>query len=89
MEKYEDHETYRTELGVSGREGEDEKVASTNEALESYIPVLTHWLETGKLRPNEFNVVGTGFEDIAKAVEIQQKGATGGAKVVVDLQAVE
>ena len=89
MEKYEDHETYRTELGVGGRDGEDEKVASTNEQLESYIPVLTHWLETGKLRPNELKVVGTGFEDIAKAVEIQQKGATGGAKVVVDLQPVE
>ena len=89
MEKYEDHETYRTELGVGGRTEEDEKVASTNEQLESYIPFLTGLLDTGKLRPNEFKVVGTGFEDIPKAVEIQQKGASGGAKVVVDLQAVE
>ncbi len=89
MEKYEDHETYRTELGVAGRTEEDAKAASTNEQLESYIPFLTHLLTTGKLRPNDFKVVGAGFEDIAKAVEIQQKGSSGGAKVVVDLQANE
>lgn len=89
MEKNEDHETYRTELGVAGRDEEDGNVASTNEQLESYIPFLTRLLETGKLRPNEFKVVGKGFEDVPKAVEIQQKGASAGAKVVVDLQAVE
>ena len=89
MEKYEDHETYRTELGVAGRDEEDETVASTNEQLELYIPFLTRLLEIGKLRPNEFKVVGAGFEDIPRAVEIQQKGASGGAKVVVDLQTVE
>ena len=89
MEKYDDHETYRTELGVAGRTEEDAKAATTNEQLESYIPILTHLLATGKLRPNELKVVGAGFEDISKAVEIQQKGASGGTKVVVDLQADE
>ena len=89
MDKYEDHETYRTELGVIGRTRDDEVVVWTNEQLESYIPFLTRLLDTGKLRPNEFKVVGTGFEDIPKAVEIQQRGGSGGAKVIVDLQAVE
>ena len=89
MEKYEDHETYRAKLGVIGRTEEDEDVAWTNEQIELYVPFLTRLLESGKLRPNEFNIVGKGFEDIPKAIEIQQKGESGGAKVVVDLQAVE
>ena len=89
MDKYEDHETYRTELGVIGRTRDDEVVVWTNEQLESYIPFLTRLLDTGKLRPNEFKVVGNGFEDIPKAVEIQQRGGSGGAKVIVDLQAVK
>ena len=87
MEEYEDHETARVKLGIIGRAGDDIKDApNINENIASYIPLLTRLLEAGKLRPNEYEVVSSGFDGIAKAVEAQQKGSTGGKKVVVDLQ---
>jgi hypothetical protein len=43
-------------------------------------------MKEGKLKPNVFKVVGKGFESIAEAVEIQQKGGAPGAKVIVHLQ---
>ncbi|KAL9130127.1 MAG: hypothetical protein Q9217_001601 [Psora testacea] len=87
MEKYEDMETCRVELGLIGRSEDELKVVPTlNEDVASYVPFLTQLLENGKLRPNEYRVVGTGFEGIAGAVEAQQKGTSGGVKVVVELQ---
>ena len=87
MDEHEDHETCRVKLGLIGRTGDDIKEAPTiNEEIASFIPLLVQLLEAGKLRPNELNVTGTGFEAISEAINIQQKGASGGVKVVVNLQ---
>ena len=87
MDEHEDHETYRVKLGLIGRKGDDIKEAPTiNEEVASFLPLLTQLLEAGRLRPNELKVTGTGFEAISEAIEIQQKGGSGGVKVVVSLQ---
>lgn len=84
MEEDKDHKTCRVKLGLIGREGDDIKEEPTiNRDIASYIPMLTQLLEAGKLRPNESKVTSTGFEGIAQAIDIQQKGANGGVKVVV------
>ena len=84
MEEDEDHETSRVKLGLIGRQGDDIKEEPMiNEAIASYIPFLTQLLEAGKLQPNEFKVASKGFEGIAEAVDVQQKGSS--AKVVVEL----
>lgn len=86
MEEDEDHETSRVKLGLIGRQGDDIKEAPLiNEEIASYIPFLTRLLEAGKLQPNEFKVVSKGFEGVAEAVDIQQKGSSAGSKVVVEL----
>ena len=90
MEDHKGHETYRVELGLIGRaEGQTDADMALDHALASYVPFLTRLLEIGKLRPNASKIVSTGFEGVAQAVELQQKGATGGVKVVVDLQSAE
>ena len=88
MGEYDGHETYRVQLGLIGRAGDDIKAEPTlNDDLASYVSFLNRSLETEALRPNEFKVVSTGFEGVSEAVKLQQKGASGGVKVVVDLQA--
>lgn len=87
MEEHGDHKTYRVKLGLIGRKGDDIKEQPTiNEDIASFIPLLAQLLEAGKLRPNELKVTGTGFEAISEAIDIQQKGGSGGVKVVVNLQ---
>ena len=89
MEPNNDHETYRAKLGQIGRsaeENEEEGVPTMNDDIASYIPLLVRLMKEGKLKPNVFKVVGKGFESIAEAVEIQQKGGAPGAKVIVHLQ---
>ena len=89
FEEHQGHETYRVALGPIGRaEGQKGSDHTLDDDLTSYIPFLQKYLGTGQLRPNEFNVVSTGFEGIIPAIELQQKGATGGSKVLVDLQEV-
>lgn len=84
------HETYRVALGPIGRaEGQADASTTLNDAVASYVPFLGHLLGMGKLHPNEFKVVRTGFEGVAEAVGLQQRGATQGAKILVDLQGVE
>lgn len=87
MDEFKDHETSRVKLGLIGRNGDDIKDAPTiNETITSYIPFLTQLLDAGKLRPNESRIMSTGFKGVAEAINIQQKGSTGGLKVVVTLQ---
>lgn len=87
MEERGGHEIYRAKLGPIGRaEGVAGADTKLDDDIASYIPILSHLLETGKLQPNRFKVVSTGFEGVAEAVETQQKGAAGGLKVVVNLQ---
>ena len=88
MENHKDHETYRAKLGLLGRTGDDIKTWPTiNEEVASFIPFLSGLLESGKLRPNEVKVVGSGLASIPPAIEAEQKGASSGAKIVVELQA--
>ena len=90
FEKHEGHETYRVALGPIGRaEGQAGSDHTLDDDVASYIPFLKKLLEDGELRPNEFKVVSSGFEGVAPAIEMQQKGATGGSKVLVNLQEVE
>ena len=90
MEEHKGHKTYRTKLGEIGRaEGQAGADMTLDDALASYIPFLSRLLETGQLRPNASKIVSTGFEGVAPAVELQQKGTMGGVKVVVALQNAE
>lgn len=86
MEPNDDHKTYRAKLGLIGRSDENKEAPTLNDAIASYIPVLVRLMKEGKLKPNKFQVVGTGLESIVEAVGVQQKGGAGGAKVVVHLQ---
>ena len=90
MEEHKGHETYRVALGPIGRtEGQAGADTTLDDDVASYVPFLSQLLETRKLRPNEFKVVGSGFEGVPEAIALQQKGAMGGLKVLVDLQGAE
>ena len=87
MKPNDDYKTYQAKLGLIGRSADkDEEIRTLNDDIASYIPFLVRLMKEGKLKPNEFKVVGKGFESIVEAVGIQQKGGAGGAKVVVHLQ---
>lgn len=87
MEPKKEYETWRAKLGLIGRSAEERKdIPTLNSDLASYIPLLTRLINEQKLKPNELKVVGKGFESVAEAVGIQQRGGAGGSKVVVDLQ---
>ena len=49
--------------------------------------MLIELIEAGKLVPNQYEVVGeVGFDSVIKAMDVQTKGASSGAKLVVRLQ---
>ena len=60
-----------------------------NGKLVKYIPILSELINSGKIKPNEAQVFGQGFEKLAAAVEHQQKGTGAGSKVVIELGKVE
>ncbi len=87
MEPSEGYKTFRAKLGLIGRSADESKeVPTLNSDIASYIPVLERFMDEGKLKPNEFHIAGKGFEGVSEAVAIQQKGGSGGAKVLVNLQ---
>jgi len=58
-----------------------------NANIEAYIPLITGLIESGKLMPAEYEVIGEGgFEDAVKAYHHQRSGAGGSRKVVVKIQ---
>ena len=73
------------ELGPIGRD----EAKELNDKLAAYIPVLLNLINSGKLKPNEYEVAGGGFGDLAKAVEHQQKGTSAGSKVLIELGKAE
>ena len=79
--------TYQIALGLIGKSGDAiAHEPSINDNIASHIAVIYQLLEDGKLQPNEVNVVEKGgFEGVAEAVALQQKGQ-GGGKVVITLQ---
>ena len=72
-------------LGPIGRDEAQE----LNEKIARYIQVLNPLINSGKIQPNEYEVAAKGFENIAKAVEYQQKGTSAGVKVLVELGTVD
>ena len=65
------------------------KAKDLNGKLVKYIPILSKLINSGKIKPNEAQVFGQGFEKLAAAVEHQQKGTGAGSKVVIELGKVE
>ena len=93
FQTYDDHATYRTELGLLGRS--EAEVAAANlegsnpnvtKLVADYVHFIHDLMERGKLKPNPLSVVKGGFNAINEAIQIQQKGTKGGEKVVVELQ---
>ena len=81
-----DFEGGRTHLVKLGGVGRPE-ATELNEKLATYIPVITSLLQSGKLLPAEYEVIGNGgFEDAVKAYHHQLSGAGGSRKVVVKIQ---
>jgi hypothetical protein len=74
---------HQISLGPIGRPGSEK----LNKELESYIPLMVNMLESGKVRPNQYDLVGkTGFESVLEAWEYQKSGKGGSNKVIVKLQ---
>ncbi|KAG8526679.1 uncharacterized protein KY384_008108 [Bacidia gigantensis] len=93
MENYDDHTTFRVELGLIGRSEEEMKAArllgdspTLNEDIAGDIKLIHDLAEKGQLKPNPLQVIKGGFEAIAGAFELQQKGTKGGEKVIVEIQ---
>jgi len=77
----------RIALGPIGRTGKDisPKAPHINQHIESFIPVLSALIESGRLKPQEIESAGQGFEAIPKAVELVGMGKGGAKKFVVKL----
>jgi hypothetical protein len=75
---------HRLELGIIGRDGNDE-ITATNKALKSYIPKLEKLLEKGELKPNEYETAGTGLDGVVKGIGAMNEGKGGGKKIIVIL----
>ncbi|KAF3183387.1 hypothetical protein TWF225_005130 [Orbilia oligospora] len=72
---------YPIALGTLGRPESKE----LNEILFKYIDVLQAFVDVGKVKPSEYNLVGgTGFESFIEAVKVQSGGSA--KKVVAKLQ---
>ncbi len=83
-----DSNVHRVDLGVIGRSGDDIKDHPTiNEELAKFIPMIKGLVESGKMIPNEVQLVGNGgLESIPQAVAEQQKSGGAGGKFVVKVQ---
>lgn len=88
-----DHGTYRVELGLLGRSSEEIAKAGfegsdpqLNDKIRRHIVYIQGLLESGKVKPNKLILLEGGFDTVAKAIELQNKGTKGGEKVVVELQ---
>jgi len=80
---FEGGKSYIIALGPIGRDGADE----LNADLARYIPVIGQLVEDGKIKPNDYDLVGEGgMEAILEAISYQQKGAGGSNKVIVKVQ---
>lgn len=80
---FEGGKTYKVKLGDIGRP----EAKELNATLEKYVPVIVGLIESGKLKPGEYEVIGQGgFEDAVKAYHHQVSGAGGSRKVLVKIQ---
>jgi NADPH:quinone reductase-like Zn-dependent oxidoreductase len=82
IKDFEGGKTYSVELGPVGRPD----AVELNKLIAKYIPVITGLVEKGKLLPQDYEVVGEGFEDAIKAYHYQLAGKGGSKKIVVKIQ---
>jgi hypothetical protein len=74
---------YIIKLGPIGRP----EATALNAELSSFIPLMYSLIESGKVVPSEYDLVGnTGFESVIEAYAYQNAGKGGNKKVVVKLQ---
>ena len=74
---------YRVALGPIGRADATE----LNGMISQFIPLMYHLLQTGQVKPSEYEVIGEkGFESVAEAWAYQQSGKGGAKKVLAHLQ---
>ena len=75
-------------LGPIGRSAkESEEQPKLNEAIASFVPMLEGLIEAGKLKPNEYQVIGkVGLESVIEALKEQQKNAGAGPKYLAQVQ---
>jgi NADPH:quinone reductase-like Zn-dependent oxidoreductase len=78
---------YQISLGLIGKSGDAlAGHPNLNDDIAAHIAIIHQLLEDNKLQPNEVNVVEKGgFEGVADAIALQQKGQSGG-KIVITLQ---
>ncbi|KAI9647746.1 hypothetical protein NHQ30_004133 [Ciborinia camelliae] len=85
IEEQEEIKIYHVHLGQIGRYGEPLGDA-VNCAVEKLIPRLERLLWKGLLKPNEGEVVATGFGGVGFGVDLSTKSGIGGKKILVKLQ---
>lgn len=74
-------------LGQLGREG-DALAKKVNDDIASFIPKIEMYLESGQLKPMQYEVVeGNGFVAVLKGLEIFSTRQSDGKKVVVNIEA--
>ena len=82
IDDFEGGKTYKVKLGGVGRPEAEE----LNANIEKYVPVIVGLIESGKLLPQEYEVIGDGgFDDAIKAYHHQRSGAGGSRKVIVKI----
>lgn len=77
--------TFRINLGLLGRSG-NAASETTNAEVKAFIPQLERLFDTGKLRPLDYFLAGTGFENISDGIAAMREGRGKGRKVIVKLQ---
>lgn len=74
---------YPVKLGPIGRP----EAQRLNLTITKLIPLMHRLLETGAVKPAEYEVIGSGgFESVAEAWAYQGSGKAGNKKVLVKLQ---
>ncbi len=85
IEEEKEIQIFKVTLGEIGREG-NAHTEGVNKSIMYLIPILETWLESGKLKPMEYELVeGVGVDKVLKALEIFEARKRGDKKVVVRL----
>lgn len=83
LDDFEGGKTYNIQIGEIGRPGAEE----LNSKIEKYVPVVVGLIETGQLKPAEYEAVGEGgLEGLIAAYRYQASGAGGSRKVIAKIQ---
>lgn len=80
-----DIDIYRIHLGQLGRWDEGEESVEICRVIEEVIPQLEQLLSDEKVKPMEWEIIGTGYESVADAVKTFDSGKVGGKKALVKI----